>query len=91
MNNFLAVIICLIFILSNWAITYFCVNPRSKKKIKTSEIKIKVEFVRKHDKSETSFTQVFSNYDLTQCIKTILCYTKLQHCWIKSMQLLTTE
>ena len=64
---------------------------KPKKKMKDKRIRIKVVFVRKHDASETTFAQIFFATDLTQCVFDALHYTKLSHCKIKSMELLTTE
>ena len=64
---------------------------KSKKKTKDKRIKLKVVFVRKHDATKTTFTQIFSYGTLTDCVMHALEYCKTHSCQIKSMEQLTTE
>lgn len=69
----------------------YCSKHNSKKKMKTNEVRLKVELVRLHDKTETPFNMIFLNNDLTKCIQNMLSYAKNNHCLIKSITKLTTE
>jgi hypothetical protein len=62
-----------------------------KKKTKTNEIKLEVEFTQNYNGIETNFVLVFLGTDLTDCVKQSIRYAKYGNCLIKSMTQLTTE
>ena len=64
----------------------------SKKKIKDKRIGIRVEFVHKHDATNTPIIQIFDyEDDLVDCMPDILLYAKQHHLQIRSMKQLTTK
>lgn len=64
---------------------------KKKKKIKTSEIRIRVTFLRKSNGEPEPVSYIFHEPDLKTCVMNILRYAELRKYKIWKMTLLTIE